>query len=202
VVSSSRNHHLGPAHQRQRDEQPLALAAGQVGEGGVALGGQPPLLQQQTPVGRAPVEGGVQVQRLPDLQPVGQRRLLELDADALAQLGALAARIQAEHPHRTRIGAAEPLQALHRGGLARPVGPDDPKDLAGLHGERDAVHRHRRAVPLAQLGDLDDRRHRPLLVLVGNASSPAGSAWRDVVPETSPDLVMFVALDRPRVAAC
>jgi hypothetical protein len=129
-----------------------------------------------------PVEGGVQVQRLPHLQPVGQGGLLELDADALAQLGALAPRVEAEHPHRTRVGAAQALQALHRGGLAGPVGANDPEDLAGLHGERDAVHRYRLAVSLPKLGDLDDRRHRLILLLLGTAprrlpDQPAPAGW-------------------------
>jgi hypothetical protein len=165
-------HHLGPADQREGDEQPLALAAGQVGEGGVALGVQPPFLEQPAPVGRVPVEGGIEVKRLPHLQPVGQGRLLELDADALAQLGALAPGLQAEHPHLARVGAAQALHHLHRGRLAGPVGAHDPDDLAGLHGERDAVHRHRLAVPLFEIRHLDDRRHR-LIPARGSASSAA-----------------------------
>src|SRR5262249_58913906 len=45
------------------------------------------------------------------------------------------------------------------GGLAGPVGPDEPGDLPGGHGERHPVERQRRPEPLAQLADLDAHVH-------------------------------------------
>ena len=65
---------------------------------------------------------------------------------AADQRGALVGRVQAEdHPHR--------------GGLAGAVGPDEPGDLPGLHGERHPVQGDRRAEALAQAVDLDGRFH-------------------------------------------
>ena len=115
--------------ERQGDEESLLLAAGEAGEGRSAPSLQPPALKDHTPRGRLGREGGEEVQRLPDPDPVGQRRLLKLAADAPAQLAGLPRGIQPQDPDLALIGVAQPLHALHRGRLAGAVGPEQAKDL-------------------------------------------------------------------------
>ena len=49
--------------------------------------------------------------------------------------------IQPQHPHRSAIGLAHPLQALDGGRLPRAVRPHHPEDLAAAYLEGHAVHR-------------------------------------------------------------
>ncbi len=58
-----------------------------------------------------------------------------------------------------RVGFAHALDALHRGRLARAVGPDQAEDLAFEDFERSFVDGHGFAVGLADAGDLNDWRH-------------------------------------------
>jgi hypothetical protein len=148
---------LRVADQRQRDRQPLLLAAGELGEPGVTLVGQPQVLQQRPPVGRVLVEGAVEVERLPDLHLLGKLAFLELCPDALPELVAVASRVEPEHRHPAGVGDAEALDRLDGGGLARPVGAEDAEDLAPLDGKRDVMHRDAVAVSLVEVLDLDDR---------------------------------------------
>ena len=55
-----------------------------------------------------------------------------------------------------RSGVRRPFDALHRGGLAGAVGPDQTEDLAVVDLERHVVDGHRPAVGLADAGDLND----------------------------------------------
>ncbi len=88
--------------------------------------------------------------------------MLELNPDMFPQLLALAPRIATEHPHGPRVGAAQSFQTFDGGGLARPVGAEDPEDLALLHAEGDPVQDHALVVPLTEIGDFDDRHgHQP-----------------------------------------
>ncbi len=91
-----------------------------------------------------------QVERLPHPQPVRQFRFLELTADHAAQRRPVGLGVDAEDPHRSRIGLAQGLDALDGGGLARTVRAEDPEDLAGRDLERHAVDGGGVAVALAQ----------------------------------------------------
>ena len=90
--------------QRQGDEQALALPAGEPVKGGLALVREAPLLHDLPPVVPAGGDRGEQVERLPHAHVVGQRRLLQLGADAAAQLARLgrADRGRARAPRRRR----------------------------------------------------------------------------------------------------
>jgi hypothetical protein len=55
--------------------------------------------------------------------------------------------------------SASPLDALHRRGLARAVRPEDPEDLALVHGEGDIADRYGVPVPLVQVLHLDHCCH-------------------------------------------
>jgi len=91
----------------------------------------------------------------------GRLALLQLDPDTLAQLGAVPAQVQPQHPDSPAVRGTQPFDNLHRGGLAGAVGPEDPEDLAALHGERQVVDRDLVAVPLVQVLDFDDRHLGP-----------------------------------------
>jgi hypothetical protein len=88
---------LGVPHQRERDGQPLFLAAGQVLERGTLDVRDPQGLEHLPRVQRIRVEGGNQLQGLARLQPGRQRALLELDAHELFDLVPVALRGQPVH---------------------------------------------------------------------------------------------------------
>ena len=69
-------------------------------------------------------------------------------------------RVEPEHAHLPRVGAAVALEDLDRRRLARAVGPEQAEHLAGRDRERDPVDGARGAVALLELGDLDRGRRR------------------------------------------
>ncbi len=75
------------------------------------------------------VTRGEQLERLPDADVVGQRRLLELAADAAAQLARLADRVEAEDRDLAAVGLAQALEAFDRGRLAGAVRAEQAEDL-------------------------------------------------------------------------
>jgi hypothetical protein len=123
------------ADQRQRDRQPLLLAAGQLPERRVALAGEPERLQQRPPVGGRPVEGAVQVEGLGHPQLGRQLALLELRPEQLRQLCAIPQRVEPQHPQLAAVRLAQPLNAFDGGGLAGAVRAEDPEDLTLGDGE-------------------------------------------------------------------
>jgi hypothetical protein len=118
---------LGAVDQGQRDEQPLALATGQVGKMRIALVVQSPLRHEPVRVAGAGHERREPPQRLPHLDPLRERRFLQLASGAPAQFSRLGQRVQAEHPHPAAAGAAQALQALDGGRLPAPFRPRMPK---------------------------------------------------------------------------
>src|SRR5437763_4535737 len=108
-------HHLRVPDQGQRDEQALLLAAGEPGELGVRLPGQPPALEQLAPVGRVRVERGVQLECLAYLQLLLELALLQLHADPLVQPVPVGQRVQAEDPHLAAVPPAQAPHAFDRG---------------------------------------------------------------------------------------
>src|SRR5206468_12534092 len=114
------------------------------------------LSEQLATVDRARVERRPEIDRFPDADALLQLRLLELDTDPLLQRVGVTCGIEAEHRGAPRVGLANAFDTFHRRGLAGAVGPDEPEDLALEHIEGDVVDRHGGAVPLAQMGHLDD----------------------------------------------
>ena len=147
---------LRVADERQRDREPLALAAGELGERAVLQPVEPQRGRQLARVGRRAVEGREQVERLADAQPVGQLGLLELRAEELAQRGGVRRGVVPEDADGPAVALPEPLDALDGGGLAGAVGAEDPEDLALLDGERHVLDGHVLSVALVQVVDLDD----------------------------------------------
>src|SRR5690606_33426214 len=130
---------LRVVHQRQRDEHALPLPAGELLDVRPLLLRQLQARQDPPPVGRVAVEGGEQLQRLADLDPRGQGGGLELEAGALADLGDVLLRVEAQHLDRAAVAGPQALDALQQRGLASAVRPDHAEDLALADLEGDPV---------------------------------------------------------------
>src|SRR5690606_2021054 len=115
--------------QRQRDEQPLPLPAGEPAEGRALQAGEPPGVQRLSPVDDVPGEPGEGAQRLTHAEPLGQGGGLQLRPDLRAEGAALAERVESEHPEVPCVDAPQALDSLDRGRLAGAVGAEDPEDL-------------------------------------------------------------------------
>src|SRR5207237_4346987 len=98
-----------------------------------------------------------QAHRFLDRQRVGQLRVLELDAESLAQGPPLAASgpVQPEDLHVPRIASREPLQDLDGGGLAGAVRPEQAEALARGHREIEPGDRQHVPVAFDQAGAAD-----------------------------------------------
>ena len=117
-------------------------------------------------------------QRLANGQRRPHLRLLQHDADALAELGPRVRGIEAEDIHVAAVPSAIPLQDLDRRRLPRAVRPQQAEDLALVDVEGDPAKRLVFAVRLTQVANRD-RAHRSMICAPagGNAgSSPPRSA--------------------------
>jgi hypothetical protein len=175
VVSSSRTTARGVAHQGERDEQPLLLAAGQLGEPGRQLGCEAEAFGEGPPVERIRVEGAVQLQRLADGELRLQLALLELRAEHTAGGLVLGDGVEAGDADPAGVGHTQPLDTLHGGGLAGAVGAEDAEDLAILDGEGDTVDGRAAGVGLVQVGDFDDGHASRVPGRAGPAHRPSRS---------------------------
>src|SRR5258705_11421278 len=142
--------------ERERDEEPVLLAAGERHEPGISLGVETEPGQKRVGVDDAGVERPPEVDSLPDLDALLEVRFLVLHSDSLAERIAVAPWIEAEHRDLSLVGDAVALHTLHRGGLSRAVRTYQPEDLALQHFEGDVVHRYGTAVALAEAGDGND----------------------------------------------
>ena len=97
------------------------------------------------------VEGGVQLQRLPDGELRLQLALLELGAEQPGDPLVVGDRVEARDPHRAAVRDAQALDAFDGGGLAGAVRAEDPEDLPLLDGEGHPVDDGPAAVGLAQI---------------------------------------------------
>ena len=130
--------------ERQRDRQPLALAAATAPWSGALLrSSSPSCVDELARSGSAlGVEAAEERRSARSTVRFGiQRRGLELDADALLELGAVARRVDAEDVALPAVGPIEALEDLDRRRLARAVGAEQAEDLAARDLEADAVDR-------------------------------------------------------------
>src|SRR5262245_20830548 len=175
-------HDVRIVDERERDEEPLLLTAGQRHEPRVALVGETELFEEPHAVGpRSSVERSPEIDGLPHFDPLLELRLLELNADALLERIDVAKWIEAEDRDRSAIRDTQALDALERRGLAGAVRSDQAEDLAVVDLERHLVDGDRPAVGLPAAVDTDDyffvTAHVPLRI---SASCPFGRS--DHVP--------------------
>ena len=160
---------LGLVHDAERHVEAPSLAAGVGPDPAVGEPGQvEPFQHLRDPPGdvrAAPaVQPALQGQVLPSGgQLVGPAQLAHV-ADAGPDLPGLTADVQPGHRGAAAVDGQQRGQHPQRGGLARPVRPQEPDDLAPGDLQADAAHRLDRLVPapreaLAQLPGVDDRSH-------------------------------------------
>ena len=139
VVGSSRNSRSGSPASAQASDSRCFWPPDSLPTQLVALALE--LDEREQLVDRLPaiVERPEQAQRLLDRQLVGELRLLQLDAEALAQLALVALPAQPEHFDLARIGRQQPFEDLDRRRLPGAVRTEQPEALAALHVERQAV---------------------------------------------------------------
>ena len=147
---------LGIAEQGQRQQQPLTLSAGELAAVSVDKLAEGAQLDEQLPRQGVGVEAGEQAQGVPYRQKILQRRVLKLDADARAVIGATGGAMKQD---LATVRGEDPLQQLYGGGLARPVRTEQAKTAAGGDGKAEPVHRLHAGEVLDKVNDFEDGRH-------------------------------------------
>src|SRR4051794_37809410 len=146
---------LRVADQRQAEVQPPQLAAGQLARHRVLLALQADEREHLGRVARVREHPGEVLERLADADAAVDAGLLQDDAQPLAQRPRPASRVEAEDGDLAAAALAVALEDLDRGRLARPVGPQQPVDLAAADLELDPGHGLEVPVGLAQAVDAD-----------------------------------------------
>ncbi len=145
------------ADERARERQPLLLSARERDHARIALllelHERDHLLRRRTAI----EEAAEQPQGLEDGQLVGELRLLQLDAQPLAQRLRVRRPPQPENFDVTRVRLGQPLADLDRRRLAGAVRTEQAEALPGRHVEVDAVDGHDVLVGLAKIGDAQCR---------------------------------------------
>ena len=118
---------------------------------------------------------------------------LEDDADSSLQGALVELRVVAEDAHLAGVVVAVAFEDLDGRGLAGAVRPEQAEDLAGAHGEVDALEGLEVAVGLAQAAGFDDGGGHEVIVMTGDWEGEIGReaiGGRNVV-ETPQWIVML-----------
>lgn len=135
----------------------MLLAPGELLETDTPLLGQADQLQELLGGVGVGVEAAIQADEFGDGQRQVQLGMLELDPEDLAELHAIALRIQAQDADATTVGLAQPGDHLDRGGLARTVGAENAEHLAHLDPQAHVVHGDLVAVALVETFNMNRR---------------------------------------------
>ena len=131
-----------------RQGEALLLAAGQLADPvpGLVFQVHP---RQQFPGRQTPgVEAAQQGKNFAEGQVFVVRGSLQLNAGAGLDFAPLAGGVQPQHADFAGVGMLQALDDFQRGGLARPVGPQQPENLALLNAEGKTINGDNVAVPL------------------------------------------------------
>src|SRR2546425_7379787 len=148
---------LRPGDERARHREALLLAARQLTHPRGALLLEPHQPEHFLHGMRGAVEAAKQPDGLFDRELVGELRVLQLNAQALAQRAAIRTP-RPSHPEDldlTPVGRGESLEDLDGGRLPRPVRPQQPKAFAYVDGEIEPRDRHDVRVALREAGTTD-----------------------------------------------
>ena len=132
---------LRVADQREREVQAADLPARERPRARVGLLAQADEVDDLVRLARARVEGAEVGDRLADAERAVHPRGLQDDPDPRAQRDRPLARVLPEDGDVPRRARPVALEDLHRRGLARAVGAEQPEDLPPRHGEVDARDR-------------------------------------------------------------
>ena len=139
---------LGVADERAPHGQPLPLPARQLADPRARLGLEAQGRQHRRRRTSPAVERPEQAQGLPHRQPLVELRLLQVDAQPLAQRVVVFAPPRPQHLDRPRVRRLQTLEDLDGRRLAGPVGSQQAEALAAEHREVQMVDRGQRAVAL------------------------------------------------------
>ena len=144
--------------------QPPLLAAGQVADPPVEHAAEGELVGQLADAASGvataqAVQAGEREQVLPRGRGRVQRQFLRGEPEDRPDPGSGAGCVQPVDPHRPGVRGHQSRGDPGEGGLARPVVPDQPGDLAGRDREVEAVERDGLAEPFDQAGCLEQGRH-------------------------------------------
>lgn len=123
----------------QGHKQALLLPAGEFGKWSAVFVGQTDLLQQGAPVNSMWIQGSVEVERLPDFDPLQQGGLLKLHADAGLQGIFVPLGVQPQHKNLPTIGGSQPLKTLNGRRFPSAVGAHHPEDFSLGYLEREII---------------------------------------------------------------
>ena len=174
VVGSSRKTRSGIADERDAEVEPALLPARERLDARIALVDETDELDHLVDVARMLVVAGEHRVRLRDRERWAELRLLQHDADALAERGDGTRRVEAEDVHLAAVARAVALEDLDRRRLAGAVRAEQAEDLALPDLEADAAQGLLLAVRLAQVAD-GDRRHRSMICAPAAEAESAGS---------------------------
>ena len=144
------DHHLGTADEREREPEPLSLAAGQPPVARPGHGAETDQVQQLVGVARVRVETPVLRERLARLGAGIDPAALEHQPDPGSERRTALGRVDPENAGRAAVAASIALDDLDGGRLAGAVRSEQRDELARADRQRDAVEDRARAVALDQ----------------------------------------------------
>ena len=147
------------AEQRGGDAQPLPHAQREPARAPPGRLAQSGLLDHRVDPGGVQALGVRQPQQVVAGGAAGLQRAGVQEGADMAQRIPQACVTAAPDQGGALVGGVQAEDHPHRGGLAGPVGPDEPGHLPRRHSERHAVQRHRRAEALAEPGHFDCHVH-------------------------------------------
>jgi hypothetical protein len=154
------NQHVGVVNQRLCEANALLVALGQLRAEPVRHLGDPrPIHDRLHPMpavgSRDALDLSDEVQVFDDGHVgVEGRRFRQVTGSTL-RFDRLVEHVEAGDDGLAGCGRHVPRQDPHRRGLAGAIGPEESQDLASLHAEADVVHGGYRAVPFAEVLNLD-----------------------------------------------
>jgi len=151
---------LGIAHHRARQREPLLLSTAQLPHPCMALLAELHQVDHLVHAAAARVEAAEQPHGLLHRELLGELRLLELDAEPLAQGALVAVPPLAEHLDHPLVGNREALADLDRGRLAGAVRAEQPEALARGDREIEPVDGDDVAVAFSEAGHEQRRLRR------------------------------------------
>src|SRR5580700_306069 len=149
---------IGIADERARQREALLLAAGKIAHAGVLLFFE---LYECDGFSRARAlaeKAAEQTQRFENGEFLGELRILQLNAEALAELIGVGVPVQAEQFNFSGIRSGEAFADFHCGGFAGAIGAEQAEAFAGANLEVEAVDSDHVLISLLKTGDAQSRR--------------------------------------------